>query len=96
MVHPPIIPQRFLEQCYDGPIPDALSALADAGTYQHYVHRLACAAERRFYHRLITSLRILAAWRCRDSPLRWHRLQIHSESVQIYRHRAREAFDLCG
>lgn len=94
MLHPPIMPQRLLDQCYDGPIPDDLRTLAHSGRYEDYVHLLARAAERRFSCRLRETLQILAAWRVRRSVQTWHRLKIHSESVQIYRHRAREAFDL--
>lgn len=91
---PPVLPLRLLETCYDGPVPDELITLSQAETYAHYHNRLLQAAERRFHVRLLDSLQLLAAWRMRPSPWCWYRLQIHSESVQFYRHRAREAFDL--
>lgn len=64
------------------------------GDYSPYLKRLAEAAEAGFSRRAQGNLRLLALWRGRLHPRRWHRLRDASAALTQCRHRARDAFEL--
>ena len=87
---------RALEARYDGAIPAEWVELANTENYHHYLVRLAQAAEYRFYTRLRDTLMTLAAWRLTPHPYQSYHLRMHGKILTLCRHKAREAFDLCG
>lgn len=90
-----ILSHRDLSTAYDGAIPSELTDLAEARTYHAYLVTLAHQAEQRFSRRVRETLAAIVAWRMTPHPYQFQRLRLHANLMMQYRHKAREAFDLC-